>query len=124
MIIQLCKGAGDELEGLLLAFREVAFRPCDVRLDVGPGFLNRFDQQFHKLLRAFDVVKWSLGLEAQTRSSWAISVANRTRRFPSPCYGGFGFVGRINLDNCLSKTEEFVKKKAEPSLALPSLFDK
>jgi hypothetical protein len=38
-------------------------------------------------------------------------VLNKTRRFPSPFYKGFGFVGRINLDNCLSKTAQFVKKK-------------
>jgi len=74
VVTQLRKGVGDDLEGLLLAFREVAFRACDVCIHVGPRFLNRFDQQPHKLLRAFDVVKWSLPLEAQTLSSWAVPV--------------------------------------------------
>ncbi|MGO8987936.1 MAG: hypothetical protein ACLQGU_23060 [bacterium] len=51
---------GDKLEGFLAASRTAAIRPRDVGIHVALGLLDRFDQQFHKLLCAFDVVKWRL----------------------------------------------------------------
>jgi hypothetical protein len=60
VLTQFRQVGGDKLEGLLAASRLIASRLCDVRIHVTLGFLDRFDEQFHKLLRTLDVVKWSL----------------------------------------------------------------
>jgi hypothetical protein len=100
VVTQLRKGVGDKLEGLLLAFRAAVFPLCNVRIHVAPGFLNRFDQQFHKLLCAFDVVKGSLRLEAQMRSSWDIK--------------GLALSGQLILTIVYQKNHEFVKLPGHP----------
>jgi hypothetical protein len=74
---QFRKGVGNKVEGFPLAFRAIASRSCDVCIHIAPRFLNGFNQQFHKLVRAFDVVKWSLRLETQRDSSWGIPVFNK-----------------------------------------------
>jgi len=107
VVTQLRKGVGDKLEGLLLAFRAAVSPLCKVRIHVASGFLNRFDQQFHKLLRAFDAVKWSLRLEAQMRSSWAIQ--------------GLALSGQSILTIVCQKNQEFVKAGSaisDPALPL------
>ena len=52
--------SGDKLESFLAPSRTITLRQCDVCIYIKPGLLNGFDQQFHKLLCAFNVVKWSL----------------------------------------------------------------
>jgi hypothetical protein len=84
VVTQFRKGVRDKVEGFLLAFRAIAFRPYDVRIHIAPRFLNGFDQQFHKLVRAFDVVKWSLRLEAQRCSFWGIPVLNKHPPLSTP----------------------------------------
>jgi hypothetical protein len=100
VVTQLCKGVGDKLEGLLLPFRAAVSPLCKVRIHVASGFRNRFDQQFHKLLRAFDVVKWSLRLEAQMRSSRAIQ--------------GMALSDQSILTIVYQKNQEFVKLPGHP----------
>ncbi|HMK77580.1 MAG TPA: hypothetical protein VK568_15565 [Thermodesulfobacteriota bacterium] len=60
VLTQFRQVSGDKLEGFLAASRTVAIRQRDVGIHVAPGLVDRFDQQFHKLLCAFNVVKWSL----------------------------------------------------------------
>jgi hypothetical protein len=60
VLTQFRQVSGDKLEGFLVASRTAAIRPRDVGIYVASGLVYRFDQQFHKLLCAFDVVKWSL----------------------------------------------------------------
>jgi len=60
LLIQFRQVSGDKLEGLLVASRAAPIRPRDVGIHVALGLVDGFDEQFYKLFRAFDVVKWSL----------------------------------------------------------------
>jgi len=60
VLTQLRQVGGDKLEGFLAASRALSFSRCNVCFHVTSGFLDRFDQQFDKLFRAFDAVKWGL----------------------------------------------------------------
>jgi hypothetical protein len=44
VLTQFRQVGGDKLEGLLTAFRPIAFAERDVRIHVTPGFIDRFDQ--------------------------------------------------------------------------------